>query len=123
MDNMIIYDGDCLFCSSYVKLVRLRESIGPIDLKNARENPELVRELTSSGYDLDEGMLLIFNGTYYYGDDCVNRLALLSTKSGLFNRLNKFIFKHPSLAKTLYPVLKLGRHLYFKLVGKEKILD
>ena len=33
----IVYDGDCPFCSRYVKLVRLREALGSVDLVNARD--------------------------------------------------------------------------------------
>ena len=33
---MIIYDGDCVFCSHYVRFVRLRETVGPVALIDAR---------------------------------------------------------------------------------------
>ncbi|MFT5932039.1 MAG: putative DCC family thiol-disulfide oxidoreductase YuxK, partial [Hyphomonas sp.] len=36
--TFIVYDGDCPFCSEYVKLLRLRDAIGPVSLVNARED-------------------------------------------------------------------------------------
>ena len=39
IDNWIIYDGECPFCSRYVKLMRLEETIGDIRLIDARKNP------------------------------------------------------------------------------------
>jgi len=45
----IVYDGDCPFCSRYVRLVRLRDAIGPVALVNARDGGELVDEIRAAG--------------------------------------------------------------------------
>ena len=42
---LIVYDGQCPFCSRYVELVRLRQSLGQVRLINAREGGPLVDEL------------------------------------------------------------------------------
>ena len=39
--NLLLYDGDCPFCSNYVQLMQLRKTIGPLDVLNMREHPEL----------------------------------------------------------------------------------
>jgi predicted DCC family thiol-disulfide oxidoreductase YuxK len=117
----LVYDGDCPFCSAYVNFVRVRESIGTFILVNARDGGSIVDDVISKGLDLDEGMVLVMDGQYYYADDCINRLALLSTSSGIFNRLNAFIFRSPTISSILYPVLRFGRNILLRLLGRKKI--
>ncbi|MCW5692491.1 MAG: DUF393 domain-containing protein [Pseudolabrys sp.] len=58
----IVYDGDCVFCHSYVRLIRLRESVGSIELIDARSDDPRVERLQKLGYNLNDGMLFIWNG-------------------------------------------------------------
>ena len=116
----IIYDGDCPFCSSYVGLLRLRETFGEVELINARESQELVEELARHNMDLDEGMMLVLNGEYFHGTECIHRLALLATASNTFNKINKLIFERKRLAAVLYPILRAGRNLSLKILGVKK---
>ena len=51
----IVYDGQCPFCSRYVALLRLRDSLGEVRLINARDGGPVVEELQRAGVDLDEG--------------------------------------------------------------------
>ncbi len=117
----IIYDGDCPFCSSYVELLRLRETFGKVELINARECRELVEELAGQNMNLDDGMVLVLNGEYYHGSECIHRLALLATASNTFNRINRLIFERKGLAAVLYPILRAGRNLSLKILGVKKI--
>jgi len=119
--NWLLYDGDCPFCSRYVTLVRLRETVGPIKLADARENPTLVAEVTRLGYDVDEGMILKLDGRYYHGADCINALAMLTTPSGAFNRLNRAIFRSRTASRLLYPALRAGRNATLRLLGRRKL--
>ena len=48
-DAWLVYDGDCPFCSRYVKYLRLRRAAGPVRLVNAREGGPLVDELQRAG--------------------------------------------------------------------------
>jgi predicted DCC family thiol-disulfide oxidoreductase YuxK len=117
----IIYDGQCPFCSRYVQLVRLRDSLGGVALVDARKGGPLVDEVRSAGADLDEGMVLKMDGRLYQGEDCVHMLALLSTPSGLFNRTNAAIFRSRRASKLLYPLLRAGRNAALRLLGRSKI--
>jgi len=119
----IVYDGECPFCSRYVAMLRLRESLGPIALVNARDGGPEVDEARAAGLDLDEGMVLKVDGRLYHGDDCIHRLALLSTPSGAFNRVNAAIFRSPTASKLLYPVLRTGRNAVLRLLGRRKLAD
>jgi predicted DCC family thiol-disulfide oxidoreductase YuxK len=119
--NWLLYDGECPFCSRYVRHVRLREAIGPITLANAREHAPLVEEVRRLGFDVDAGMVLKLDGNYYHGADCIRALALLTTPSGWFNRLNSLVFKSSTAARVLYPVLRTGRNLTLRLLGRTRL--
>lgn len=117
----IVYDGGCPFCTAYVRLVRLREAIGPVRLVDAREGGPIVDEIAAAKLDLDDGMVLKLDGVLYHGDECLNRLALLSTSSGAFNRINAWMFRNPLAARLAYPVLRAGRNLALRLLGRQKL--
>lgn len=117
----IVYDGDCPFCSRYVRMVRLRAAAGPVELVDARQEHPAVERVKRLGYDLNKGMALLDGEDVHFGDDCVHRIALMSTSSGVFNRLNVAIFRHPRLAKRLYPVLRAGRSATLRLMGRKPI--
>jgi predicted DCC family thiol-disulfide oxidoreductase YuxK len=119
--NWLLYDGDCPFCSRYVAYLRLREAVGPVTVADARSHPELLAEALEHAYDLNEGMLLKLDGRYYHGADCINVLALLSTPSGIFNRVNRVLFRSKAVSRLSYPALRAGRNLALKLLGREQI--
>ena len=119
--NWILYDGDCPFCSAYVRMVRLRDAVGPMPLINARDGGPAVDEALRAGLELDEGMVLKLDGQLYHGDECINRLAMMTTTSGAFNRLNGWVFKSPRRSKLLYPVLRTGRNAVLRLLGRTRL--
>jgi predicted DCC family thiol-disulfide oxidoreductase YuxK len=118
---LIVYDGQCPFCSRYVRLIRLRQSVGPVELLDARQNGPAVAEINAAGVDLNEGMALKLGDRWHYGDECVHMLALLSTPSTMFNKLNGAVFRSRPTARLLYPVLRAGRNLALWLLGRDKI--
>lgn len=118
---VIYYDGACPFCKNYVRILRIREAIGTIQLINLRDDSQSKTKLESMGIDLDEGMVANHNGKYYHGADCVQFLALLSSPSGVFNKMNKAILSNPTRANVLYPVMRSGRNTLLKLLGVSKL--
>ena len=118
----LVYDGECPFCSRYVRLVRIRDHVR-LHLINAREGGPLVDELSQAGLDLNDGMVLKFGDRYYHGADCIHILAILSTPSTTFNRVNAWIFRSSSLSRILYPILRSGRNAVLAMLGREKIGD
>ena len=70
-----------------------------------RENPEVLKEVTAQGLDIDQGMVLKMDGQIYYGADAIHLLALFSGRSSVFNRLNYWLFEQ-KLAVFLYPILR-----------------
>ena len=119
----LIYDGKCPFCSSYVRMVRLREAAGNLNLVNARDGGEIVQKVRRLGYDLDEGMVLVLGNKYYHGSDCVHAVALLSSSVNFANKINMLIFRSRTLSKYLYPVLRSGRNLVIKLLGHKPLKE
>src|SRR5581483_6348156 len=118
---VLVYDGDCPVCSTYVRYVRIKESAGGLLLVNARDGGPWVAQVRQARLDLDEGMVLFYGGRAYHGADCIHMLALLSTSSGSFNRLNALVFRHPGLARVLYPVLRAGRNLLLRILHRPKL--
>jgi predicted DCC family thiol-disulfide oxidoreductase YuxK len=119
--TFLVYDGECPFCSRFVAWVRLRDSIGPVVLINARDGGPLVDEAVAAGFDLDEGMVLKMDGQFYHGADCLHALALMSTPSSLFNRVNGALFRSRLLARAAYPLLRAGRNATLALLGRSSI--
>ncbi|HEX4271745.1 MAG TPA: DCC1-like thiol-disulfide oxidoreductase family protein [Rhizomicrobium sp.] len=118
---LVIYDGDCVFCQNYVKFVKLKEAVGPVELLDARSGDPRLSHYWVQGYDLNEGMLFVYRGRVYHGHDAVNMLALLSSNSSVFNRLNQMLLSNRKVAAAVYPLLKLGRRLVLALRNKTLI--
>jgi predicted DCC family thiol-disulfide oxidoreductase YuxK len=119
----VVYDGQCPFCSRYVTLLRLRDALGRVELVNAREGGPIVDEVLAAGLGLDEGMVLKIDDRLYHGDECIHRLALLSTPSTTFNRINQAIFRSKPMSRALYPMLRSGRNLILRMLGRPKFSD
>ena len=118
-DATLIYDGDCPFCSRFAQYTRLKQAVGDLRLIDAREGGPEVERARAAGYRLDEGLVLEIGGELYHGDACLNRLALLSSRSNFFNRLNYALFRSPRAARLAYPVLRFGRNTALRLLGRK----
>lgn len=108
-------------CESYCQLVRIRESVGELKIVDARERSEALDEITRRGLDIDQGMVLKMGDRLYYGSDAIHALALIGTRSGVFNRINYWLFRSRTVSRVLYPVLRFFRNLLLKILGKTKI--
>lgn len=118
---LLVYDRECPACHAYCQIVNIRESVGDLRLVDARENTEVMEEITAQGLDIDQGMVLKMGGQIYYGSDAIHALALIGSRSGIFNRMNYWMFKSKTAASFLYPVLRFFRNLLLKILGKSKI--
>jgi predicted DCC family thiol-disulfide oxidoreductase YuxK len=117
----LVYDGECPYCSRYVEFMRLKESVGKVELINARDGGETVDYINSRNINLDEGMVFLFNGQVYYGADALNVISLLSSGSTFYSKLNRILFRNKLIASLCYPILKLGRAITLKVIGVKKI--
>lgn len=117
----LLYDGECPFCSAYVKMIRLQANAGPIELVDARGNGPEYREAIEQGFDIDEGMLLKLSDRYYHGEDSIHALALLTSERDAFGRLSGWVFRSKKRSALLYPVLRAGRNFALRLLGRTKL--
>ncbi len=117
----LIYDHQCPACDFYARLVRVRESLGPLELVDARTDERFLPAITARGWDIDEGMVLKVDDELYYADDAIRVLALLGSRSGWFNRLNYHLFASPARARMFYPLLRACRNLLLKMLRRTRI--
>lgn len=118
---ILIYDRQCPACEYYARMLRIRADIGPLELVNAREGGPWVDEVTRAGMDIDQGMVVKVGNNLFYGSDAAHALALMSTQTGLFNRLCYWCFRSQRMARISYPLLRALRNLLLKLLGRTKI--
>lgn len=117
----LVYDGDCPLCRNYVQYLRLQDSAGEVRLVNARQPHPILKELEAHELNLNDGMVLKIGDSFYHGDDCVHALALMSSETDLFNRINAWVFRSRTRSRVLYPFLRMGRNTLLRLLGRKKI--
>lgn len=102
--SYLIYDGECPVCSRYAEFVKLKRSLPDLQLLDARENRdhEAVQTVIAAGYVLDEGMAFVDGHKIIYGDDVMRKL------------------EHHAMARH-YSLLKKGRSLLLRLLGRRKM--
>ena len=121
-DNiLLVYDKKCPVCDYYCRNIDISDLAGRLVRINAREESEIMAEITALGLDVDEGMVLKADDVFYHGAEAIHALALLSSKAGLFNRLASATFRRRSLSRLLYPILNSGRNLLLKMLGRPKV--
>ncbi len=117
----VLYDGDCPVCSRYTRFVRFREAVGEVVLLDCREHPLLLADLKAQGFNLNDGMLLSYQGQLFYGDKAVHMMATLSTPHNTFNRINAMLFRNATAVKYLYPAMVVGRKALLMLLRKKPL--
>jgi len=113
----LVYDGECPVCTAYCRYARIRDAVGRLHLVDARQPGPLMDEITAAGLDIDQGMVVKFNDVIYYGPEAIRMLTLMSTRSGLFNRISYAFFGTTRRAGFFYPFGKAFRNLVLKVLG------
>lgn len=117
----ILYDRECPVCDAYCNIADVRPDAGRIRLLDARKHSELLREVTARSWDIDEGMVVRYRGELHYGSDAIHVLALLSPRKTLFDKLSWLVFGSRGRARIVYPLMKAGRNLLLKALGRTRI--
>ncbi|MCH7502286.1 MAG: DUF393 domain-containing protein [Proteobacteria bacterium] len=120
-DILLVYDKECPVCDYYCRKIDVGDLAGRLVLVNAREESEIMTEITALGLDIDEGMVLKIGDDLYYDSEAINKLALLNSGNGFFNRMTIVAFAWQPLARLLYPIMKLCRMLLLKMLGRSKV--
>ena len=118
---LIIYDGDCDFCSAYTKLLALQEAAGRVELLSARSEDARIRHYQHLGYDLNEGMLVVIESQIHAGADAMHWLALHSVYANRIGQCQSALFRRRWLAKAIYPLLRVLRRAWLALRGRSLI--
>ena len=118
---LLVYDKECPACNYYCRLAKIRETVGDLELVDAREPGSTMNAITAAGLDIDQGMVLIIGNEMYYGSDAIHMLAILSTRTGFFNRLSYHVFRSERISRILYPIFRSSRNLFLKILRKTKI--
>ncbi len=113
----LIYDGECPLCRSSAHALIIKKAVGDLVLINARDSHPLVTSAFERALDPDHGIIVIYNGQYYFGADATHFLALLSSSKGYLNKIAASLFRRPLLAKILYPIIKSVRRLLLHIKG------
>jgi hypothetical protein len=114
----IAYDGECPFCTGYVRLLRLRQAVGHVELINARDAHPFVEEIVAAGLDLNEGMVAKYDGRLYHGHECVHLLSTLSEPDRMSSGILGGIFGSQRRARLFYPYMRAGRNLALRILGR-----
>ena len=117
----LVYDRECPVCELYCTNTRLSDDAPELELVDAREDSDVMAEITDAGLDIDEGMVVKVDGQLLYGPDAIHKLAELSDRRGVFNRLGRLGFGGAARSRLLYPIAKAFRNLLLKLLGKTRI--
>ena len=120
-DIQLVYDKECPVCDYYCRKIDVGDPAGRLVRIDAREESEIMAEITARGLDIDEGMVLKIGDDLYHGSDAIHELALLSSKSGFFNRIAFAAFGWRPMARLLYPIMKSCRNLLLRMLGRSRI--
>ena len=107
-----VYDGECPLCTSAAHALRIKQEYGSIHLINAREaeNDPLVREINQRGYDLDEGMVIYADNSFYHGKDALKFMARYGDAKNAFTTFCKSLFWSDTISSLTYPWMRGTRN-------------
>lgn len=114
---LLVYDGGCLFCSSFAAVTELRGGIPGLRISDGRSDHALRRNLKARGYDLTNGAILLNGHEALHGADAINWICERMRPSNALLRLLRPLFNAPGRARAFYPLLLLARRLALGLRG------
>lgn len=122
-DIYFIYDGECPLCTYAAHAFRIKQAVGRLHLIDARTAAlhPLLDKVDAAGMDLDEGMVIAYEGNLYHGREALHLMGMIGTDSGWFNKANAFLFHSKTVARSCYPLMRATRNLLLRLKGAPKI--
>ncbi|MCS5593813.1 MAG: hypothetical protein NZ730_04635 [Porticoccaceae bacterium] len=102
-DIVLVYDKQDPDCDNYGQRLGSKQSVGPLRIVDARQSGDVLAEITAQGLDIDQGMVVKMDGLLCYGADAIHALALISSRGGIFNRLNDWTFRSLAISRLVYP--------------------
>jgi len=121
--GVLLYDGLCPLCAAYCHALQAGNGSARLILMDGRGPSKMRTEAEAAGLDLDEGFVLKLGRRYYHGAEALHALTRLSEGSGLFNRLNGFLFQNPFICRAVYPAFQSYRAVVLWILGIPSIGD
>ena len=107
-----VYDGECPFCNQFAELLELKSKVNNISIIDARKNPELVKDLLSKGFDIDQGAVLLNDDKIFHGHEAINTICnQINEPSSNLLKILTITFKSSKRAKFIFPFLVTARRL------------
>jgi predicted DCC family thiol-disulfide oxidoreductase YuxK len=118
-----VYDGECPICAHAAKALRIKHDYGGLHTLDARTcDPDpLLEEINRRGLDLDEGMVIYANDTFYHGKQALTFMAQYGEAKNPFMAVFKSLFWSNTLAKLMYPWLRGTRNWLLRQKHVERI--
>ena len=117
-----VYDGDCPVCTHAAEALRIKQEYGSLNTLNARDehNDPLLGEINRRGIDLDEGMVIYADGSFYHGKGALKFMASHGDNKNMFMSIFKGLFWSDVIARLTYPWMRACRNwlLRRKNVGR-----
>jgi predicted DCC family thiol-disulfide oxidoreductase YuxK len=117
--DVVIYDSECPFCTNYVRLVRLRETVEDVRVISAR-TAGVAAWAARHGFDLEQGMLARIDGTPHHGAEAMWVISTL-TSSSRFSRMIRPLLSCLACVRMIYPVLRSSRRLALAALGRSRL--
>jgi hypothetical protein len=71
--------------------------------------------------EINDGMIVIYGDAVYFGDRAMAILSEISRSGAVLQGILRVLFRRPTLAVPVYAVLRAGRNLTLRLMGRKKI--
>lgn len=73
---IMYYDGECRMCQRYARYAGLFEQYD-MQLRNARDYPDAMQEYAQQWYDINQGMIVIYQDQVYHGVHAIIKIDYL----------------------------------------------
>ena len=120
-DIELVYDKQCPICEFYCQRIDVKESAGQLVRIDARDDSDIMQDITALGLDIDEGMVVRVGDELHYGANAIHELALLSSGKGFVNAMAKLTFGSRAIARVMYPFFRFVRNMFLKMLGRTRI--
>lgn len=118
----LYYDHECPFCKEYSKYVELRKTFD-IEIINAREELEKINAFKNKGFDINDGMIIEYEGDIFQGSDAIKIIDKYILKKSAVDIFLSFIVHIPGFKLIIYPVVKAVRIVTLKILGRSSKIN
>lgn len=120
-ENFVLYDGECPICAAYMGIAQLKRLHPELAILNGREHPDIVAGLRTQGHEINESILVRWNGRVYAGGAATKIISDLGSDNPFLRRTALYGLGGAPWSNVLYPYLRSGRNALLRLLGRPMI--